>query len=298
MQEIIDEGTIRSSLKEVNKWHQKTPLLFAFSKQRPGIGGDVSGNVSAVKAAYDDLFGLQLIGLDDEANKFYLQICHGEETATPYALRKPTTEYGKGHQRSIKDTFANNNFLERTGEGKYKLSPYFVEKVFSYLGITQKIDIKPLLILRYWNNIGTNNSVRVRDLYQEFDAIYCVSQPPFNDIFICSELDEIVHLQSLDANNFDIKKLFLPHEYGTDVINIEFWRNFKNYLNEELDRLKWQGERAILVASITSALMQDQALFLLGPSGTGKSTLVREAILPALRKANGTANELRYSEYK
>jgi MoxR-like ATPase len=89
----------------------------------------------------------------------------------------------------------------------------------------------------------------------------------------------------------------LPGEYGSGAFDGNFWNRFRSLLEDNLQRLKWQGRTSPLVNGITAALMNDQAVFLLGAPGTGKTTVVTDAILPALREAIGTENELRFSEF-
>jgi MoxR-like ATPase len=101
----------------------------------------------------------------------------------------------------------------------------------------------------------------------------------------------LVNVGSVSAQA--IKQLVLPSEYGVGSFNVEFWKHFRQVFQAKLAELRWQGNTFELSSQITASLMHDQAIFLLGDPGTGKTTIVLEAILPALREAVGNLNEVR-----
>ncbi len=295
MDTCISPDDLRQAIMAMNGWHQNTPLLLVFSKQKRGATEQVDGGNQAVRAVYDGLFGLAKVGIADDARKYYLHFCHGGAAETPYALRKPTDNYGKTHQRIIKDTFGQQ-FLTRESSGKYRLRDGFSKSVKSYLGIEGHLDLKPLVLYHYWNDVG--QAKVVGDLWKRFCADFGVDKPPYSDIFSCSDLTAPLNLvPSSSVPIQQIKQLVLPSEYGIGAFNVDFWRRFQQLLRENLARLKWQGETHNLASQITAALMQDQSVFLLGDPGTGKTTIVLEAILPALRSAYGAVNEVRLCYY-
>lgn len=296
----IAGNELQASLREMNAWHPNLPLLFVFSAQKPGPGGNVLGGTDAVRRVYDALFGVHKIGISDDSRAFYLQVGLGESPSHPYALRKPTTVYGRAFQRSIKDTFANNGFLVREGTSQYRLSADFVDKSREQLAIDTAVDLKPLLYFHYWDDVSLGD--KVGDLWARFCEEFFVDSDPFDKIFTCTDLNEEVPVvDPVGAADprppYEVREIILPGLYGSGRIDIVFWKRFRSALVEELDELKWHGEKESLAASITSGLMNDQALFLLGPPGTGKTTIVRKALLPALRSAVGTEKHLRYFEY-
>ena len=141
----MSRSALSEAIKSINMWHPNVPLILAFSKQKAGVNGEISGGASAVRSTYDDLFALDRIGIRDEAKKFYLHLCHGKRSDFPYALKKPTANYGKTHQRIIKDTFGQS-FLKRVSEGQYSLDKDFAKKALAYFELNAPIDVKPLLL--------------------------------------------------------------------------------------------------------------------------------------------------------
>jgi hypothetical protein len=298
--DVIAPDVIKQALIEVNGWNTNTPLILVFSKQKPEPGANVNGGAQAVRDTYDALFNLEQIGIADDARQFYLHMCHGRSEGYPWAIRKPSQNYGKTHQRIIKDTFANpaagRNFLERQSEGVYKMVPEFATRVPEYLGATAPIDLRPLVLFHYWTNVG--DSKTIGDLWQKFSNEFGLQNPPFDALFTCSGIDDPLPLiPDTDFNPAIMKEVVLPNEYGTGSFNVEFWNRFRTLLENRFRELRWQGVTHELSSSITSALMHDQALFLLGPPGTGKTTIVTEAILPALREAYGREKQLKFSSH-
>lgn len=297
MGQVIRKDILIDAVAAINRWHPNTPLLLAFSKQKPGVEGVVLGNVESVRDAYDSLFNLDLIGVQDASRKYYLHFCHGPSGAKRYtfALKKPTDNYGKTHQRIIKDTFGGAaGFLTRISEGKYALKSGAESIILSYLGATGPIDLRPLVLLHYWNRLAGASTVN--DLWKRFVAVFAVDKAPFDRIFTCTNLADPIPLEA-DGVTVDMRLICLPDEYGTGALDAEFWNRFRSVLDDKLKDLKWQGRVGPLVARITSGLMQDQAVFLLGAPGTGKTSLVTNAILPALRETYGTENTLNFSEF-
>lgn len=292
MDVVVSPEAIRNALLEINSWHQNTPLLLAFSRQKHEPGEVVEGGNQAVGSAYNALFALANVGIADDARKYYLHLCHGERAETPYGIRKPTANYGKTHQRIIKGTFGDpENFLERQGPGKYKLRDDFANRVKKYLGIEDRIDLRPMVLYHYWNQVGEQKTIG--DLWKSWCNEFGTDRSPYDGVFSCSGLeDEIPVVAAADFGTARMKQLVLPDEYGIGAFNSEFWRRFRTLLDARLKALKWQGNVNELTTQITSALMQDQSLFLLGDPGTGKTTIVLEAIVPALRQAYGHENEV------
>ncbi|MEK9723719.1 MAG: AAA family ATPase [Rhodospirillaceae bacterium] len=294
----LRKDVLAEAVMTINRWHPNTPLLLVFSRQKPGPEGTVLGNVESVRDAYDSLFNLDQIGIQDASRKYYLHFCHGPSGAKdfPFAIKKPTDNYGKTHQRIIKDTFANpEGFLTRVSEGKYNLKAKAESMILKYLDAEGPIDLRPLVLLHYWNSSPAES--KIVDLWKRFSAAFSVDEPPFNNVFTCSGLSDLVQLAP-DGEDLDMRQLCLPSEYGSGAMGSEFWNRFRAVLEDKLKKLKWQGRPGPMVAGITSGLMQDQAVFLLGAPGTGKTTLVTDAILPALREAYGTENNLKFSEFQ
>jgi MoxR-like ATPase len=297
MVQVIRRDVLVDAVKTINRWHPNTPLLLVFSKQKPGTKGTVFGNVESVRSAYDSLFNLDQIGVQDSSRKFYLHFCHGSSGAKdyPFAIKKPTENYGKTHQRIIKDTFANpEGFLTRTSEGKYVLKENAESIILKYLDANGPIDLRPLVLLHYWNRAA--GATTVGDLWRQFNSAFAVNMKPFDKVFTCSGTDDPVPLGPTDET-LNMRQLCLPDEYGTGTIDSEFWNRFRSILEDKLKEQNWQGRLGPLIAGITSGLMQDQAIFLLGAPGTGKTSLVTNAILPALRETYGTENNLKFSEF-
>lgn len=293
----LPKKAIAEALLEVNAWHQNVPLLLVFSRQRPGPEGEVAGNVSAVRAVYDSLFNLELVGIEDPSQEFYLHLCHGSSGVKeyPYALRKPTSNYGKTHQRIIKDTFANaDGFLTRIEGGRYKLKAGAGGLIKAYLKRQDPIDLRPLLLLLNWSQAEPHQTVG--DLWLKFEEEFGVTEPPFSEVFTCSGREDELPADG-GAEFADVRSLFLPDEYGTGNLDAAFWNRFRVLLTGRLDDLKWQGDKTSLVTGVTTALMHDQAVFLLGAPGTGKTSIVSGAIVPALREARGSDHPLRFSQY-
>ena len=299
MGRTISREALSQAIKSVNRWHPNTPLLLVFSKQCPGPQGNVLGNLESVRNVYDTLFCLESIGIQDDARKFYLHFCHGTAGAKdfPYAIRKPTDNYGKTHQRIINDTFAGNktnSFLARISEGRYLLKEDAGDLMLNYLGIDQPIDLLPFVLIHYWNSIG--DATQIADLWGRFRETFGVTRAPFDKVFTCTSLSEPLPLAQ-DGEVVDMRLLCLPDIYGTGGCDSDFWNRFRSLLEDRLRALKWQGRLTPLVSGITSALMNDQAVFLVGAPGTGKTTIATRAILPSLRAAYGSDNELRFSEF-
>ena len=150
------------------------------------------------------------------------------------------------------------------------------------------------MFLRFWNCASPYSSVG--ELWTQFSKDYGLDTAPFDEVFHCSDLSSPIPFAG-PTEQYDMRQLCLPEEYGTGGIDADFWNRFRSILEDKLTKLKWQGRFTPLVASITSGLMHDQSVFLLGAPGTGKSTLVSNAILPALRETLGTENTLNYSEF-
>jgi hypothetical protein len=289
----VDPKAVGEAIRQINGWHQNTPLILVLSSQKRAPEAQVDGGARAVRHVYDDLFRLDHVGISDEARSHYLHMCHGTAQEFPYAIRKPTQNYGKTHQRIIKDTFGQQ-FLTRVGEGSYTLAPEFAQKVKTYLDSEAPIDLKPLLLYYYWNNLGS--AIKVKDLWKAFTEQFGVDRPPYSDIFTCSGLED--DIPTVPASEFPVvlmKQFVLPDEYGTGSFNADFWRRFRTLLEQRLRQLSWQGDLQALTTDVTCALMYDQSLFLLGAPGTGKTTIVLEAILPALRSACGSESDVRFS---
>lgn len=299
MTEVVAQNTLEEAILEMNKWHPRTALLLVFSKQEPGEEGEVSGSSSAVAEVYNDLFGLDKIGISDEARNFYLKLSHGTEArGYPFGQRDKTDKYGKGHQRTIKDTLTDYG-IERIGSGEYRLESDFPEQALEYLrNSTQlefgdRLDLKPLILWYYWNGLGENETVR--DLWDEFCDEFGADKPPFDDIFTCTDLNQEIATQN--KGEYSIKALILPQEYGSGQLDPDFWNRFRNALISQLEDLDWEGPVPGLAAKITSGLMSDQSVFLLGPPGTGKTTMVNDAIVPALREAYNGDGEAVYNNF-
>ena len=296
MTTVIKRESLVESVKAINKWHQNTPLLLVFSRQRPGPEGKVAGNVESVRAVYDALFNLEQIGVQDDARKYYLHFCHGSGAKDyPFAIKKPTENYGKTHQRIIKDTFANaSGFLNRIAEGRYVVKENAAQLILNYLGASGPIDLRPLVLIHYWK--ATAGASTIGDLWKRFTSTFAVDEAPFDKIFTCSGLADLIPLAQ-DGEQVDMRLICLPDEYGTGACDAEFWNRFRSILEDKFSEMRWQGRVGPLAAGIASALMHDQSVFLLGAPGTGKTSIVTGAILPALRAAYGTENELRFSEF-
>jgi MoxR-like ATPase len=295
MPKTLSLEALKSALTKINEWHANTPLLLVLSRQKPGNSGEVSGGAAAVREAYDDLFNLERIGIADTGRKYYLHLCHGGAEDPPSALKKPTTNYGKTHQRIVKDTFGQK-FLTRLSEGRYRLNPDFAAKAGEYLGLPGKLDLKPLVLFYYWSSC--EGAATIGDLWKRFATLYGLDKAPFKDLFTCSGTDEAIPFGPNDlTGSLEVKRLFLPSEYGVDGFGPDFWKRFRTSLQRHLKDIKWHGETDDLTASITAALMVDQALFLLGAPGTGKTTIVEQAVLPALREAHGSQNPVRFLKY-
>jgi MoxR-like ATPase len=290
MEVVVAPETIRDAILEINAWHQNTPLILVFSRQRREPSEIVEGGNQAVGTTYNSLFSLNHVGIADDARKYYLHMCHGQEGATPYAIRKPTDNYGKTHQRIIKDTFGQQ-FLDRESSGKYKLREDFAKLVKGYLGVSDRIDLKPLVLYHFWNCIG--DRATIGELWGAWCQEFGTDREPYAQIFFCSDLESPI--PTVPASSFGpsrMKQLVLPDEYGTGTFNADFWRRFRSVLEQRIRALRWQGNANELTTNITSALMHDQSLFLLGDPGTGKTTIVLEAVVPALRQAYGIENEI------
>ena len=297
MGQVVRRDVLAEAVMTINRWHPNTPLLLVFSKQKPGPKGTVLGNVESVRDAYDSLFNLDQIGIQDASRKYYLHFCHGPSGAKdfPFAIKKPTDNYGKTHQRIIKDTFANpEGFLTRVSEGKYNLKANAEAMILKYLDARWPIDLRPLVLLHYWNRAAAG--AKIGELWKKFAAAFAVDKAPFDKVFTCRGTSDPVQFAP-EGEPVDMRQVCLPSEYGTGAMDSEFWNRFRAVLEDKLKELKWQGRLGPLVAGITSGLMQDQAVFLLGAPGTGKTTLVTDAILPALREAYGTENNLKFSEF-
>lgn len=291
----IDKAEIRSAIMELNSWHPNIPLLLVFSMQGKNIEEVLDGGASAVRSTYDALFSLQKIGIADDAKKYYLHFCHQAKSEMPYAIRKPSANYGKTHQRILKDTFGQQ-FLKRQGAGKYTLTPDFAKDVFEYFALQEKIDLRPLVLFHYWNDL--EDASTVSDLWARFCEQFKTDSKPYDEIFQCSSLEQ--EIPKVDEEEFklsDMKQIVLPTEYGVGSFNADFWRFFRNQLEQKLKALRWQGDINSLSSRVTAGLMQDQSLFLVGDPGTGKTTLVLEAILPALRQAIGSNQEVILSHH-
>lgn len=299
MTEVIAEDMLEEALLEMNKWHPRTPLYLIFSKQKPGKEGEVSGSTNAVAEVFNDLFGLDKIGISDEARNFHLKLSHGNK-ARGYAFGKrlKNKKYGGGYQRTIKDTLDDYG-LEQISSGQYKMEPNFSEQALEYLKndtqlkLDDKLDLKPLVLWYYWDDIEDVETVD--DLWSRFCERFGTDKSPFDEIFTCTDLDqEIIKGQTSD---YSIKSLVLPQEYGGDTLDPDFWNRFRNALINELNDLDWEGNVPNLAANVTSGLMSDQSIFLLGPPGTGKTTMVNDAIVPALREVYGGDGEPVYSDF-
>tara|TARA_R110002073_G_scaffold280193_1_gene444386 strand:+ start:527 stop:2317 length:1791 start_codon:yes stop_codon:yes gene_type:complete len=291
----ISPEALSNALLEINRWHPNVPLLLAFSRQGAGRDGVYDGGAQAVRETYDDLFGLARIGLSDDAHRYYLHLCHGRQEELPHAIRKPTANYGKTHQRIIKDTFGQQ-FLSRVSEGRYKLESEFAKQVKSYLKIDAPIDLKPLVIYAHWDRLTSETTVG--ELWAAFAKANGLAEPPFDQIFTCSGLNDGLDL--VDAADFPSRRaqqIVLPREFGGDAFDTQFWTRFRAALSTRLKKLKWQGSTAEIVAEISSGLMHDQSVFLLGAPGTGKTTIVLRAVLPALREAYGVARDMRFVSF-
>lgn len=299
MSRVIAREVLSDAIKALNKWHPNTPLLLVFSRQCPGPKGNVSGNLESVRNTYDNLFSLERIGIQDDARKYYLHFCHGLSGAKdyPYSIKKPTDNYGKTHQRIINDTFAGNkanSFLARISEGKYVLKDNSEALMLGYLGAQEPIDLLPLVLVHYWNAI--DEAITIGDLWNKFCSTFGITKEPFDKVFTCSSLSDPISYSPEDES-VDMRLLCLPDLYGTGAYDSDFWNRFRSILEDKLRGLKWQGRLGPLVSGITSALMNDQAVFLVGAPGTGKTTIATRAILPALRAAYGSENELCFSEF-
>jgi MoxR-like ATPase len=290
---VLDPSELRKAVLAINAWPPNVPLLLVFSAQKKKVTDVVDGGAAAVRSVYDRLFCLESVGIADDARSHYLHICHEGAETYPYAIRKPTKNYGKTHQRIIKDTFGQQ-FLERVSEGKYKIASDFPSKVLSYLKLDAPLDVKPLVLFHYWNAIG--NARSVGDLWKRFSLEFGLDKEPYSEVFTCSALEELLPLVSRSSvSSLAIKQIVLPDEYGVGSYSADFWLRFRSILQGQLKSMGWQGNVADLVNQVTSALMHDQAIFLLGAPGTGKTTVVREAILPSLRKACGSEISVRFS---
>lgn len=299
MTEVIAEDMLEDALLEMNKWHPRTPLYLVFSNQEPGEEGEVSGSSSAVAEVYNDLFGLEKIGISDEARNFHLKLSHGTD-ARGYAFgeRVKSEKYGKGYQRTIKDTLTDYG-IERIGSGQYQLEPGFPEQALEYLRNSSQLDfgdtldLKPLVLWYYWDDV--DDAETVGDLWNRFCEEFGVDKPPFDEMFTCTDLDQ--DLSKQQKGDYSIKSLVLPQEYGGGQLDPDFWNRFRNALINELEDLDWEGPIPQLAAKVTSGLMSDQSVFLLGPPGTGKTTMVNDAIVPALREAYSGDGEPVYNSF-
>lgn len=299
MTEVVAEEMLEDAIYEMNKWHPRTPLYLVFSKQEPGEEGEVSGSSSAVAEVYNDLFGLDKIGISDEARNFHLKLSHGNE-ARGYAFgeKVKSEKYGKGYQRTIKDTLTDYG-LERIGTGEYRLEPNFPEQALEYLensaqlDISDTLDLKPLVLWYYWDDV--EDAETIGDLWNRFCERFGTDEPPFDEMFTCTNLGQ--EIQKQQKSDYSIKGLVLPQEYGSGELDPDFWNRFRNALINELEDLDWEGPIPELAAKVTSGLMSDQSIFLLGPPGTGKTTIVNDAILPALREAYSGDGEPVYSDF-
>jgi len=291
---VLAPDLVRGALLDLNKWHPNVPLILVFSKQKKDPGDVVDGGNQAVRSTYDSLFSLDRVGIADDARKYYLHFCHQESAPErPHALRKPTDNYGKTHQRIIKDTFGQQ-FLDRRASGKYALRNDFPKLALGYFGAKDKIDLRPMVLYRYWNDIGQAKTVE--DLWKRFCDEFGADRPPYDQIFTCSGVKDALRVvPAADFTFARMKQFVLPDEYGVGSFTEEFWKSFRQRLEQKLKGLKWQGDTYELSSNIAAALMYDQSVFLLGDPGTGKTTIVLEAILPALRETVGTNNEVRFS---
>jgi MoxR-like ATPase len=291
-QEVISLDALKESVLEMNRWHPNTPLILVLSKQRKPPSDIVDGGAAAVRATYDALFGLDHIGIEDAARSHYLHLCHGGAESFPFAVRKPTGNYGKTHQRILKDTFGQQ-FLTRESEGKYRLRSDFAKLVLEYLGHSKPIDLRPLVLYSRWSNPGQAKTIG--DLWKDFAVDFGVDREPYKKVFTCSSLDMPLPLvPQASVSPLAVKQLLLPSEYGSGTFGPEFWTRFRVLLSRRLKDLRWQGDVSALSAEISAALMHDHSLFLLGAPGTGKTTIVLEAVLPALRESCGTETDLRF----
>ena len=127
-------------------------------------------------------------------------------------------------------------------------------------------------------------------------AAFAVDKAPFDKVFTCSRLNDAVPLAP-DGETIDMRQLCLPDEYGTGALDPEFWNRFRTILEDKLKELKWQGRLGPLVAGITSGLMQDQTSVPSGRARHWQTSLVTNAILPALRETYGTENNRKFSEF-
>lgn len=299
MTEVVAEDMLENAILEMNKWHPRTPLYLVFSKQEPGEEGEVSGSTNAVAEVFNDLFGLDKIGISDEARNFHLKLSHGNK-ARGYAFGKrlKNKKYGGGYQRTIKDTLDDHG-LEWLSSGQYKMEPDFSDRALEYLKndtqleLDDRLDLKPLVLWCYWDDV--EDAETIGDLWNRFCDRFGTDKPPFDEIFTCTDLNQKIRKEQ--KGDYSIKSLVLPQEYGGDELDPDFWNRFRNALISELNNLDWEGNVSNLAAKVTSGLMSDQSIFLLGPPGTGKTTMVNDAIVPALREAYGGDGEPIYKDF-
>jgi len=93
METCISLDVLKECILEINGWHQNTPLLLVFSKQKRPETDTVDGGNQAVRATYDSLFSLSHVGISDDARKYYLHFCHGKKGETPFAIRNRSPEF-------------------------------------------------------------------------------------------------------------------------------------------------------------------------------------------------------------
>ena len=295
MTRTVAKSALREAIQEMNGWHQNTPLLLVLSRQKPGLEGKVRGDVAAVRSVYGHLFGLDHLGISDPEGQFYVHLCHGTQPDFPHGVRKPSQNFGKTHQRIIKDTFANGQFLKRLEAAEYELLPRFSDLVKNYLGVNEPLDLYPLVLYAYWRDLGDARTVG--ELWERMCEELGVASEPFDQVFQCRDQEAPIPESPVGDEPPDIRALVLPLDYAGDKLDREFWIRFESRLSTHLGRLKWVGDVTELTRQITAALMSETTVFLLGPPGTGKSTITVEAILPALSEVVGGGGNIEYHEF-